>query len=234
MDEPTFGSASAGGTAEPVPAAPAYTEPGEKSLSGVPELAPAAGAGYLEPPAKKRTAWLIGGVGLLVIVLAAAAYVGGRWLNRAPAAAAAAPGKGQMRVMTNNGGVSRTFQVEPAKELPQSSPDLMGVLVRRQDNSLFLGTGKIQQHAQAGASGSQLSAPTYDGPVLEAVVTHDTMIYRDETNFDAPPPADQAGKIQQVVKPDSMDDIPVNSVVQVWGAKTGDRFVARVLVYEAG
>ncbi len=184
----------------------------------------------VEPPAKRRSAWLIGGVGLLVIVLAAAASVGARWPNRPPAGAGGSSGSGHMQ-FTSNG---KTFQIEPAKELPQSSPDLMGVLVRRQDNSLFLGTGRIQQHAQAGPSGGQLSAPTYDGPVLEAVVTHETQIFRDETNFDAPPPADQSGKIQQVIKPGSLDDVPVNSVVQVWGAETGNRFVARVLVYEAG
>ncbi len=168
---------------------------------------------------------MIGGLVLLVIVLAAAAYVGGGWLSGARAGAGHGASSGPMII--SNG---RTFQIAPAKELPQTKPDLTGMLVRRQDNSLFLGTGKITQHAQLG----QVSAPTYDGPVLEAVVTHDTQIFRDETNVDAPPPGDQPGKIQQVVKPGSLDDITINSIVQVWGDRTGERTIVRILVYQPG
>ncbi len=182
-----------------------------------------------EPPANasaagdRRSAWLIGGVGLLVVVLAVSAYAGARWVNRGLLGAGSGPARGRMQ-LTSNG---RTFQIEPAKGLPQNGPDLVGLLVRRQDNSLFLGTGKIQQRAQPGL----VSAPAYDGPVLEAVVTHETQIYRDETDFEAPPPADQSGKIQEVVRTGSLDDIPVSGEVQVWGARTGNRVIARFVVY---
>ena len=109
---------------------------------------------------------------------------------------------------------------------------MRGVLVRRQDNSLFVGTGRVTRLVQNQGSQSQASAPTYDGPVLEVVVTHDTPFFRDETDIAAP--ADASGKVQQVVKPGSPDEITTNSTIQVWGEKTGGRTIARVLVYQPG
>ncbi len=174
-----------------------------------------------EPAAKRRSVYLIGGLALLVIVLAAAAYVGGRLLNRGPAGAAA----GQTMMARGEGGVTRSFSLLPAKELPQNTPDVRGVLVRRQDKSLFVGTGRLTRLSD--------EAPTaYDGPVLEVVVTHDTQIFCDDTARSAPDL--QADKIQQVVKPCSLDDITPNIAIQVWGEKTGDRTVARIVVSQAG
>ena len=113
----------------------------------------------------------------------------------------------------------------PAKELPQNTPDVRGVVVRRQDKSLFVGTGRLTRM-------SDEAPTTYDGPVLEVVVTHDTQIFCDDTARSAPDL--QADKIQQVVKPCSLDDIAPNIAIQVWGEKTGDRTVARILVSQAG
>ncbi len=225
MDESEMQPGSAGETT----ATTQVNEAAALSPGGENTLGPAEKA-----PARKRNLRLIGGLGLLVVVLAAAAFVGGRLLNRGPAGAVNGLSSGQPRVMISKGGNSTTFTIAPAKELPQTKPDLMGVLVRRQDNSLFLGTGKVTRLVQKSGSQSQpqASAPTYDGPVLEAVITHDTQIFRDETNFTAPP--DASGKIQQVIKPGSLDDITPNSMIQVWGDKTGERTIVRILVYQPG
>ena len=47
--------------------------------------------------------------------------------------------------------------------------------------------------------------------------------------FNGPPPEGQ--KIQQVVEPGSVDEIGQASMITVWGKKTGDRFIADILVY---
>jgi hypothetical protein len=47
--------------------------------------------------------------------------------------------------------------------------------------------------------------------------------------FDGPPPEGQ--KIQQTVEEGSLDDVGQSSMLTVWGKKTGDRFIAEVLVY---
>jgi hypothetical protein len=188
---------------------------------GLADGAPGIDAGLPEPAAKKRSVYLIGGLALLVIVLAAAAYVGGRLLNRGPGGAAA----GQAMMAIGEGGVTRSFSLLPAKELPQNTPDVRGVLVRRQDKSLFVGTGRLTRM-------SDDARTTYDGPVLEAVVTHDTQIFCDQTGIAAPDL--QADKIQQVVKPCSLDDVTPNTAIEVWGEKTGDRTVARILVCVTG
>ncbi len=212
------------GTTADEPAAANRPRPFWQDEEGDPGLAagaPGIDAGLPEPAAKKRSVSLIGGLALLVIVLAAAAYVGGRLLNRGPARAAA----GQAMMARGEGGVTRSFVLVPAKELPQNTPDVRGVLVRRQDKSLFVGTGRLTRM-------SREVPTTYDGPVLEVVVTHDTQIFCDETAIAAPDL--QADKIQQVVKPCSLDDITPNTAIQVWGEKTGDRTVARVLVAQTG
>jgi hypothetical protein len=47
--------------------------------------------------------------------------------------------------------------------------------------------------------------------------------------FDGAPPEGQ--KIQQVLESGSFDEIGQASLITVWGKKTGDRFIAEVLVY---
>ncbi|MCL4505573.1 MAG: hypothetical protein M1140_06060 [Chloroflexi bacterium] len=212
------------GTAAGEPAAANQPRPfrqDEKSGPGLADGAPGFDAGLPGPAAKKRSVYLIGGLALLAIVLAAAAYVGGRLLNRGPAGAAG----GQAMMARGEGGVTRSFLLLPAKELPQKTPDVRGVLVRRQDKSLFVGTGVLMNL-------SDEAPTTYDGPVLEVVVTHDTQIFCDDTGRSAPDI--QADKIQQVVKPCSLDDLTANVAISVWGEKTGDRTVARILVCQAG
>jgi hypothetical protein len=67
--------------------------------------------------------------------------------------------------------------------------------------------------------------------VVEVVVTSQTKIYKDVTakQFNGPPPEGQ--KVQQVLEPGSLEEIGQGSMITVWGRKTGDRFIADVLVY---
>jgi hypothetical protein len=183
-------------------------------------------------PARRRTFYLAGAA-LLIILLAAAAYVGTGWLSRP--AARTVGGSGLSLLQKGAGGQSNIqLHIQNAPELPATEPDVFGVLTRRNDNSLFVGTGQVTMRAiKSASSGAQAqSTPSFNGPVVEVVVTHDTQIYRDETDLGMPKAAANGqASIQQVVKPGSLDDITTNSVVQAWGEKRGDRIIARVLSY---
>lgn len=99
-------------------------------------------------------------IGLIVLVslLVAAAFIGEQLLN------------GQL----NPQGV-RNFVA--AEELPQLPPDAFGLFVRREDNSLFVGTGGINIDAEIDGS----PVFSFDGPVVEVVVNSKTSVYKDVT-----------------------------------------------------
>ena len=101
--------------------------------------------------------------------------------------------------------------------------------MRREDNALFIGTNIVKFDTVRDASGKITDTRiAYDGPVLEVVTTHDTIIYRDVTEIDRQA---NARLIQQVVKPGSIGDINANAALQVWGERRGDRVIAKILLY---
>jgi hypothetical protein len=62
----------------------------------------------------------------------------------------------------------------------------------------------------------------YSGPVVEVVVTAQTIIYENVT---------PEGQIQQIVKPGSLEGLGESSTVMVWGRETGERIIADIFVY---
>jgi len=186
----------------------------------------------------KKKVLIIGGIVLLVILLAGAAFVGGRLLN-----GQGLPGLSSgLQVFTGPGGGTRIKfgpgDILPAKELPQTPPDVAGIFDHRQNQSIFVGTGQVMVSVQKDASGKVQASSSHSGPVVEVVVTTQTIIYKDVTmqQFNSKPPT-SGQKIQQVVEPGSLDEIgqPGSSpIITVWGKKTGDRYIADVLVYGGG
>ena len=181
----------------------------------------------------KKTILIIGGIAGLVLLLAGAAYVGGRLLNGQglPGLSSGGPG-----MFFGNGNGKQQVRISskdflPAKELPQTPALARGVFVRRQDNSIFVGTGNVRLTVQKDRSGNVQSSADHDGPTVEVVVTGQTTVYEDVTmqQFSGPPP--QGQKIQQVVQPGTLDRLGETSTVTVWGRKTDDRIIADVLVY---
>ncbi len=156
------------------------------------------------------------GLGLAAMVLIGAAFVGGQLLNRPTNAASLF------------GGPSFIGR-ERAKELPGEAAALIGIFDHRADNSLFVGTHvtKFERRRECDTCPVQRNI-AYDGPVVEAVVTRDTIIYRNATNFDGPIVGD---KSQEVVAPGKLDDIGSQALVEVWGERQGDRLVARAILY---
>ncbi len=179
----------------------------------------------------KKRALIVAGVAVLVVLLAAAAYVGGQLLSGQGLPVQASGGGLQFK--TSQGGKTAQqvkMDIQPAKELPQTAADVKGLFDHRQDNSFFVGTGNVKMTAMKDQSGKVTTSATHDGPVVEVVVTGQTTVYRDVTmeQFNGQPPQ---GKIQQVVEQGNLDDIGQNSTLTVWGKKSGDRLTADVLVF---
>jgi len=178
----------------------------------------------------KKNIMIIGGAVVLVLLLAGAAFIGGRLLN-----GQGLPGLSSgPQVITEGGRTSIRINpgdIQPAKVLPQTPADVKGLYDHRQDNSIFVGTGQVQVMIQKDQSGKVQTSSSHSGPVVEVVVTTQTVIYHDTTmeQFNGPPPSGK--KIQQVVEPGSLADIGQSSLITVWGKKTGDRYIADVLVY---
>jgi hypothetical protein len=177
----------------------------------------------------KRKIWIISGL-IVVVLLAGAAFVGGRLLNQTTETGGLVPG-GQVE-----GGKSPRVRLQfiSASQLPPSDPDAIGMFVERRDNSLFMAFGSKFQIV-TNKDGSVRTDGMDTGQRLEIVVTTETTLYEDTTQQrerlakGEPPPAD--GKIHQEVEDGSLDRIGTNSVVSAWGERHGDRLIAKVVVY---
>jgi hypothetical protein len=182
---------------------------------------------------------IIGGViAVLVVVLAGAAFVAGQLLNGQSIAVGGGNGPGI--VLKSGGGpggdaVSVKINLDPAKELPTTPPEARGLFDHRSDSSIFIGTGQVRMMVQKKPDGTISTSADHDGPVIEVVIAHDTVVYRDVTmkDTDGLPPGQQSGevKMQQIVEPGSVDEIAQNSGVMVWGERRGDRIIAQTVVY---
>jgi hypothetical protein len=182
----------------------------------------------------KKTILITGGVIVLALLLAGAAFIGGRLLKGqgltgGPRNVRPILGGGNGPGFQQSRGSSNEAEIQPAKELPQTPADVAGVFDHRQGNSIFIGTGQVTVTQQRGGGGGPETS--HDGPVVEVVVTSQTKIYKDVTakQFNGPPPEGQ--KVQQVLELGSLEEIGQGSMITVWGRKTGDRFIADVLVY---
>jgi hypothetical protein len=176
---------------------------------------------------------IVGGIIVVVLLLAGAAFVGGQLVS-----GQGAPGPGTAgwhSALTNQGGGSSQHvgvQSIPAKELPQTPADADGIFDHRKDNSIFVGTGQARIMVQPDKSGNVQASSSHTGPTVEVVVTPQTIVYRDVTmeQFDGQHLSGDV-KVQQVVEPGTLDDVGQNSFVTAWGKKTGDRVIADVLLY---
>ena len=168
----------------------------------------------------RRPIWIAIGTGVAVLLLAGAAFVGGRLLGDQELT-----GGNEEMVKIGEGLIASTgtkIEVQRADEMPDTPPDVAGVYVRREDSSLLVGTGTVTFVIGGDAS--------YDGPMVEVVSSHNTQIYRDDTTklLKGGPPSEP---VQQTLKPGSLDEIGRNDVVSAWGERHGDRLVARMIVY---
>jgi len=168
----------------------------------------------------KKRILILGGIVVSTLLLVSAAYVGGRLLN----------GQGLLEggpnIFRRDGGRQQRMNVDDikrAKELPQTPANARGLFDHRQDNSIFVGTGNVSVGVTTDEHGNVVKTEAeHTGPVVEVVVTSQTVIYENVT---------PEGQIQQVVEPGSLDGLGEASTIMVWGRETGDRIIADVLVY---
>jgi hypothetical protein len=138
------------------------------------------------------------------------------------------------------------FQMQPAPELPTTQSAAQGVIVNRNGNTLTVreGFGGFAPGAggtpratfdgtpRATFDGTPRPRPTQVGGGTEVTVTvtSDTVIYQDVTfaNLNGQTPS---GTIQQKVETSSLSGISDNSRVTIWGDRTGDQIIAKVVVY---
>ena len=155
-------------------------------------------------------------LGIVITVVGAAAFVAGRLLNRG------------VNPLGLFGPVGDGISILPAEELPKTPPEVEGLFVERQDNTIII---EGDQPAVDSVSGSPVGIG--GGPKLEVVVTADTLVYHDTTRPPARRPSGSDPRvIQQTVEEGTLDElIASQSLVMVWGRKSGDRIVAEVMVY---
>ena len=177
---------------------------------------------------------LIVGLGILILLVGAAAFIGGRMLN----GTVSPLGFGSL--LGGNGGVvSISVEVTPASELPTIQPEVIGSFVERKDNTIVLQSfsmeagkgGMVLQTSSEGEGEAVAGSPMEnDGPKVEVVVSNETTIYLETTQPpSAPPTSGETQVLQQTVEEGSLDDLTSQSFVTVWGRKSGDRIIAEVI-----
>jgi len=161
------------------------------------------------------------GVVVVILLVGIAAFVGGRMMH----GDIGNVGLGG----PNGGGVSISLNdITPAPELPKTKADITGVFVERQDNTIVV---------QANTFGAGVGGVSGDSPIdensgikVEVVVTGETMIYKDVTQFPAPVNG-EIHNVQQAAEAGTLDDLNSQTFINVWGRRSGDRIIADVLFY---
>lgn len=185
---------------------------------------------------RKSVYWIIGGI-LIVALLAGGAFMAMRLLNQKPQQGLGG-GDGGMSLRTSGGpGGAQSVRINiiPSKELPQAKADLRGMVVKAENNSLFVGEMQ-QMMVMASKNGSVSTSPTPTGPYTEVVISQDTKVYKDVTMDSMPDPSTASNgtaEVQQQLAAGSVSDVVAgNTSVQVWGQKRGDRLIADVVVLQ--
>ena len=160
-------------------------------------------------------------LGLIVIIIGIAAFVAGRMLN-ANIGTVGLGGPNGERVSIS------IDEITPAPELPATKGDITGTFVERKDNTIIV---------QAVTFGQGVGGVSGDSPIdensgvrVEIVITGQTKIYIDVTEFPAPVNGEIHG-VQQVAAEGTLDDLTTDTFVTVWGRRSGDRVVADILFY---
>lgn len=169
-------------------------------------------------------------LGILVLLVGGAAFIGGRMLNQ---------NVGPVGPGVPIGSDGGSHSIVPAEELPKTPPEVTGQFVERKDNTIVVasapletgGGGAVVDSASGGGDDESLT-PRESGPKVEVVVTSETTIYRDTTDF-SKPPLGGSETIQETVGEGTLDDLNSDSMIRVWGRKSGDRIIADILFYSS-
>ena len=178
---------------------------------------------------------LIFTLGGIVLLIGGAAFLAGRLLNQQ--VSPVGPGG----PLGSNGG-SFEIQLLPAEELPKTDPEVTGSFVERNDNTIVLASAAMETggggvvvdsaSSEEGDEESLTSKEMPSGPQVEVVVTSETVIYRDTTDFSQAHSGENT-RLQETVGEGTLDDLNSESMVRVWGRRSGDRVIAEILYYSS-
>jgi hypothetical protein len=162
----------------------------------------------------KRPILILGGI--VMLLLAGAAFVGARLLN----------GQGLPEASS---GMPRKF-VTPAAGVPTAPPDARGDVISRAYNSLMLCDS--ESAITVNPAGTINTNPDCDLEI-EVVIGHDTVLIHDVSALHNRQSKEGQNHviIQQFIEPGSAADIYEGTAVRAWGVRSGDRFLARTLLY---
>jgi hypothetical protein len=160
-------------------------------------------------------------LGVVVLLVGAAAFTAGRMLNsRAGTVGLGGPLGGRVSISLSD--------ITPAPELPATRADIRGSFVERKDNTIVLQAFSFD----SGVGGIAEDSPLNENSSIkvEVVVTGETLIYKDVTQF--PPPVNgEIHNVQQAAEEGTLEDLNSGSFIMVWGRRSGDRITAEVLFY---
>jgi hypothetical protein len=174
----------------------------------------------------RRSIEIKGGV-VVLLVTGAALLTGCLVSRRTPEAGPVGVERQDETIMAT----AEKMDIAYAEEMPDTSPDIGGLFVRREGSSLYIGTGNVSGFLVEGDQGENARWTfRHDGPVAEVITTQDTLIYRDDTmrQFEGAPPS---GPVQQTLTSSTLEKIGQNCIVSVWVEMRDNRMVARVIVF---
>jgi hypothetical protein len=161
-------------------------------------------------------------LGLVALFIAAAAFLAGRVFSRGlgPSSDSGILGNGQVFVSMND--------IAPAPELPTTTPEITGFFVERKDNTVIVQTTSFD--AGIGGIAENANPEANSGPKVEIIVTVETIVYRETTDFSQAIPGENFS-IQQAVEESTLDHLSEQTMITVWGRRNGDRVIADILLY---
>ena len=167
----------------------------------------------------KRNIRTIGAIIALALLLVGAAFVGGQLIQA------------QQRAQANNNQNGPLKLVTLAPEMPTTAADGRGEVTNRDGNSIII----CESHGSRPISKvGGLNDESCDS-VVEVVITHETVLFRDVTDRqygnETQSAPGEAQVFNQVVEPGTQDDLGVGAQVMVWGPKSGNRITADTLLY---
>jgi hypothetical protein len=155
-------------------------------------------------------------LGIVIILMGAAAFLAGRLLYR---------GAGPLNLF---GPADDGVSILPAEELPKTPPEVEGLFSERQDSLII-----VEDDRDTGDSVAGSPVGIGGGSKFEVLITTDTLVYHDTTQPPAQrPTGNEPRVIQQTLEAGTLDDLIVSqTLIMAWGRKSGDRIIAEVVVY---
>lgn len=179
----------------------------------------------------KKTFLIAGGITVLIVVLAGAAYVGGRLLITPVRS-----NKASTMTMGNDG--QTKYQIvdvdtERAEELPDRPPDVTGLMIKAENKSIYIGTDPRRDFGFSVTGSGDYDADNFD-TIVEVIVTRNTEMHKDVTGVQARGPGQGLETVQQKVAPLKLHELSGQGLILAWGERRGDRLIADVLLCRIG